>query len=86
MYPTAYQSLHCVMSGLAYLLKAPLVPAGSPVVNALFRQRGAIENILRAALALPPNNFLGLEHKVTHHTHFFMCVIPLIVFGYFIIV
>ncbi|KAJ8712138.1 hypothetical protein PYW07_004980 [Mythimna separata] len=60
----SYQSMHAVLSSLAYLLKAPLVPKDAPVINALFRQRAAIENILRAALALPPNNYLGLEHKV----------------------
>lgn len=60
----SWQSMHAVQSLLSYLLKAPLVPAGAPVVNALFRQRAALENMLRAALALPPNNQLALEHKV----------------------
>lgn len=60
----AYVRLHAVLSPLAYLLKAPLVASGAPVVNALFKQRANIDNLLRAALALPPNNNLGLEHKV----------------------
>lgn len=43
------QSFHPVLSLLSFLFKAPLVPPGSPVVNALFRQRSCIENILRCA-------------------------------------
>uniref|UniRef100_A0A8C5IPI5 inositol-3-phosphate synthase n=1 Tax=Junco hyemalis TaxID=40217 RepID=A0A8C5IPI5_JUNHY len=42
-----FQGFHSVLSILAFLCKAPLVPEGSPVVNALFRQRSCIENILR---------------------------------------
>lgn len=45
------QTFHPVLSLLSFLFKAPLVPPGSPVVNALFRQRSCIENILRCALA-----------------------------------
>lgn len=41
------QGFHPVLSLLSFLFKAPLVPPGSPVVNALFRQRSCIENILR---------------------------------------
>lgn len=43
------QGFHPVLSLLGFLFKAPLVPPGSPVVNALFRQRSCIENILRCA-------------------------------------
>lgn len=56
--------MHAVMSPLAYLLKAPLVPARAPVVNALFKQRACIENIMRACVALRPNHNMQLEHKV----------------------
>ncbi|KAK9307501.1 hypothetical protein QLX08_002134 [Tetragonisca angustula] len=59
-----FTGFHSVLSILSYLCKAPLVPQGTPVVNALFRQRAAIENILRACLALPPENNMLLEHKV----------------------
>lgn len=59
-----FSNFHSVLSILSYLCKAPLVPQGSPVVNALFRQRAAIENILRACLSLPPENNILLEHKV----------------------
>lgn len=53
-----------ILSLLSYLLKAPLVPEGSPVVNALFRQRACIENMLRACIGLPPVNHMLLEHKI----------------------
>lgn len=43
------QGFHTVLSVLSFLFKAPLVPPGSPVVNALFRQRSCIENIFRCA-------------------------------------
>merc|ERR1719502_950929 len=56
-------SLHPIMSVLSYLIKAPLVPPGAPVVNALFKQRGCIENLFRACVGLPPDNFMLLEHK-----------------------
>ncbi|XP_039598511.1 inositol-3-phosphate synthase 1-A-like, partial [Polypterus senegalus] len=42
-----FQTFHSVLSILSYLCKAPLVPEGTPVVNALFRQRACIENIMR---------------------------------------
>merc|ERR1719389_581832 len=56
-------SLHPIMSVLSYLIKAPLVPPGAPVVNALFKQRGCIENLFRACVGLPPDNHMLLEHK-----------------------
>jgi myo-inositol-1-phosphate synthase len=58
-----FESFHPVMSILSYLLKAPQTPPGTPVVNALFKQRACIENILKACLGLPPENYMGLEHK-----------------------
>lgn len=59
-----FSGFHSILSLLSYLCKAPLVPQGTPVVNALFKQRSAIENILRACLALPPDNNLLLEQKL----------------------
>lgn len=59
-----FQSFSSVLSLLSYLCKAPLVPKGAPVVNALFKQRAAIENVLRACLALPPVNHMLLEHRI----------------------
>uniref|UniRef100_A0A8C8YGE5 Inositol-3-phosphate synthase 1 n=1 Tax=Prolemur simus TaxID=1328070 RepID=A0A8C8YGE5_PROSS len=58
------QTFHPVLSLLSFLFKAPLVPPGSPVVNALFRQRSCIENILRACVGLPPQSHMLLEHKM----------------------
>lgn len=59
-----FYKFHPVLSILSYLLKAPLVPENTTCVNALFRQRAAIENILRACLSLPPENNMLLEQKV----------------------
>ncbi|CAH2092679.1 unnamed protein product [Euphydryas editha] len=56
--------MHPVLSTLGYLLKAPLVPPGAPVVNALTAQRAALVDLMRACLALPPAHQLRLEHKV----------------------
>lgn len=59
-----YTGFHSVLSILSYLCKAPLVPDNAPVINALSKQRAAIENILRACLALPPENHMLLEHRI----------------------
>eukprot|EP01135_Chromosphaera_perkinsii_P007821 Nk52_evm13s1020 gene=Nk52_evmTU13s1020 len=61
-----YETFHSVLSILSYLIKAPLVPSGTPVVNALFKQRCAIENLLRACIGMAPENHMGLEHKAFH--------------------
>ncbi|KAJ8277271.1 hypothetical protein GJAV_G00073380 [Gymnothorax javanicus] len=60
----AFQTFHSVLSLLSYLCKAPIVPQGAPVVNAFFRQRSCIENVMRACLGLPPQNHMQLEHKM----------------------
>jgi myo-inositol-1-phosphate synthase len=64
-----FEGFHPVMSMLSFMLKAPLVPAGSPVVNALFRQRNCIENILKACVGLPPENGMLLEYKTKLMDH-----------------
>merc|ERR1711862_777037 len=61
-----YERFHPILSVLSYLLKAPLVPSGAPVVNALFKQRACIENILKACVGLPPENDMGLEHRTKY--------------------
>ncbi|EGF82825.1 hypothetical protein BATDEDRAFT_18836 [Batrachochytrium dendrobatidis JAM81] len=58
-----YVPFHSVLSVLSYMLKAPVVPNGTPVVNALSKQRSAIENILRACIGLAPQSDMTLEHK-----------------------
>ena len=58
-----WASFHPIMSILSYLIKAPLVPPGAPVVNALFKQRACIENLFRACVGLSPESHMLLEHK-----------------------
>ena len=64
------QSFHTVLSLLSYLLKAPLVPEKTPIVNALFKQRACIENVLRACIGLPPQNHMLMEYKVAEMESF----------------
>ncbi|GAB7350410.1 hypothetical protein MBLNU459_g1025t1 [Dothideomycetes sp. NU459] len=59
-----FQGFHSVLSILSYMLKAPLTPPGTPVVNALAKQRGALTNIFRACVGLEPENDMTLEHKL----------------------
>jgi len=66
-----FEQMHPVASVLSFLLKAPLVPSHTPVVNALFRQRACIENLLRACIGLPPENNILLEYKVNDAKAFF---------------
>lgn len=58
-----WSQFNTVLSILSYLLKAPMVENGAPVVNALGAQRSCIENILKALVGLPPDNCMLLEHK-----------------------
>ncbi|XP_068146921.1 inositol-3-phosphate synthase [Drosophila tropicalis] len=57
-----------VLSLLSYLCKAPLVPRGAQVVNSLFRQRAAIENILRGCIGLPAISHMTLEQRFDFST------------------
>ena len=57
----AFERFHSVLSIVAYLLKAPLVPSNTPVVNALAAQRLSIINIFRACCGLPADNYMLLE-------------------------
>jgi myo-inositol-1-phosphate synthase len=75
-----YKGFHSVLSILSYMLKvsflscildliltgnkAPLTPPGTPVVNALAKQRGAMTNIFRACVGLQPESDMTLEHKL----------------------
>lgn len=58
-----FRHLHPVASLMSYLAKAPLVPQGTPVVNALARQRAMLENFFRACVGLAPDNNMMLEFK-----------------------
>jgi myo-inositol-1-phosphate synthase len=57
------RGFHPVAVLLSYLTKAPLVPQGTPVVNALAKQRAMLENIFRACIGLAPENNMMLEFK-----------------------
>ena len=57
-----FHSLHPVAVLLSYWSKAPLVPNGMPVVNALAKQRAMLENFFRACVGLPPENNMLLEY------------------------
>ena len=58
-----FGGFHVVLSLLSFLIKAPLVPPGQPVVNALFNQRQAITNFMRATIGLSPENHMLLEQR-----------------------
>nr|AJP61945.1 inositol 1-phosphate synthase [Angomonas desouzai] len=60
----SHQHMETILSILSYLLKAPAVPEGTPVVNALNRQKQAIENLIRGLVGLPAENNLLLECRV----------------------
>lgn len=59
-----FKNFHSVLSVLSYMLKAPLTPPGTPVVNALAKQRAALTNIFRACVGLEPESDMTLEHKL----------------------
>ena len=44
------------------------MPSGAPVVNALFPQRQALTNVLRACLGLPAESHMSLEHRMPADT------------------
>jgi len=58
------EMFHSVLSILSYMLKAPIVPPGTPVVNALFTQRASIVNLLRAMVGIPSHSEMYLEHRI----------------------
>jgi myo-inositol-1-phosphate synthase len=59
-----WEKFDSVLSILSYMLMAPLVPQGTPVINALFTQRQCMINVFRACVGLPADNHMVLEHKV----------------------
>lgn len=59
-----FKGFHSVLSVLSYMLKAPLTPPGTPVINALGKQRAALTNIFRACVGLEPESEMTLEHKL----------------------
>merc|ERR1712080_280279 len=59
-----FRKFNSVLSVLSYLLKAPMVEPGAPVVNALAAQRRCIVNILKALRGFEPDSDMGLEYKL----------------------
>jgi len=59
-----YTGFHSVLSVLSYMLKAPLTPPGTPVINSLAKQRAALTNVFRACVGLEPESDMTLEHKL----------------------
>jgi myo-inositol-1-phosphate synthase len=58
-----FHSFHPIAVLLSYLTKAPLVPGGTPVVNALSKQRAMLENVMRACVGLAPESNMLMEFK-----------------------
>jgi myo-inositol-1-phosphate synthase len=56
--------MNSVLSILSFLLKAPMVADGTPVVNALFAQRACLVNLFKACVGLPPDNHMALETRL----------------------
>ena len=61
---TEFAPLYSVLSLLSYMLKAPLVKPGTDVVNALGRQRNALEMFMKACLGLEGQGDLLLETRL----------------------
>mmetsp|Transcript_17940 Transcript_17940/g.26870 ORF Transcript_17940/g.26870 Transcript_17940/m.26870 type:complete len:520 (-) Transcript_17940:159-1718(-) len=61
---TEYTTMDPVLSFLSFLLKAPLVPGNTPVVNSLFRQLMCIKNIMRACIGMGPESAMLLHQKL----------------------
>eukprot|EP00177_Eucheuma_denticulatum_P007075 GFKZ01012868.1.p1 GENE.GFKZ01012868.1~~GFKZ01012868.1.p1 ORF type:complete len:524 (+),score=58.25 GFKZ01012868.1:168-1739(+) len=66
----SFSRFHSVLSLLSYMLKAPMVPDGTPVINALFKQRACIENLLRVCCGLPVEDDIRLEHRLSSFRKF----------------
>ena len=59
----AFHGFHPIAVLLSYLTKAPLVPQGTPVINALAKQRAMLENVMRACVGLAPESNMMMEFK-----------------------
>ena len=58
------ERFHSVLSLLSFFMKAPAVPEGCGVVNALAAQRQALVGLLRACVGLPAEDALDLQHRL----------------------
>jgi myo-inositol-1-phosphate synthase len=57
-----FRNFHTCSALLSYFTKAPLVPSGMSIVNALGKQRSMLENVFRAVIGLSPVNNMNLSH------------------------
>lgn len=58
-----FQRFNRVLSTLGYLCKAPLTDTNTPIVNSLYRQKSALDNIFKACAGLHADDNLLLEFK-----------------------
>jgi myo-inositol-1-phosphate synthase len=58
-----YHRFNSVLSTLGYLCKAPLTDVDTPLVNSLFRQKEALNNLFKACAGLHCDDNLLLEFK-----------------------
>lgn len=61
---TDWDGIHSVMSFLSYWLKAPLTRKGFKPINALNKQRMALDNFMRLLIGLEPLNELRFEERL----------------------
>jgi myo-inositol-1-phosphate synthase len=59
----AHTLLHFALMQQLIVFIEQQVPPGTPVVNALAKQRAMLENIMRACVGLAPENNMILEYK-----------------------
>lgn len=62
--PDKWDGIYTVLSLLSYWLKAPLTRPGYKPINALNKQRMAIDNFLRLLIGLEPLNELRFEERL----------------------
>ena len=62
-----FEPFDSILSILSFMLKAPLVPENTPIVNALSAQRQCMVNIFKACAGLPAEHYMALEHKLGSH-------------------
>lgn len=56
-----------ILTSLGYLFKAPVTPQEIPLVNSLWRQKNAIENLMKIFAGIPLDNNTLLECKCVPH-------------------
>lgn len=62
-----YSYFDAVLTTLGYLMKAPLTNPDTPVINSLYRQRQAIENLLKICAGIPPTDNTLLQFRCSQY-------------------